>query len=79
MGSILDPKTLKVVPTDAMSDAQHLKCEYEGLHWPQTGATQCHAHLGLSEKGRAIKALVVCEDWDLEPLDLLNCLALNCY
>ena len=29
--------------------------------------------------GRAIKVLVVCNSWDLEPLDLLNGLALRCY
>ncbi len=46
---------------------------------PQTGATQYHAHLGLPDKGRAIKWLVVCNDWNLEPLDLLNGLALGCY
>ena len=33
------------------------------MPWPQTGATQ------YSEKGRAIKGLVVCNNWDLEPLD----------
>ena len=47
--------------------------------WPQTGATQYHAQLGLPDKGRAIKMLVVCNEWDLEPLDLLNGLALACY
>ena len=31
------------------------------------------------DKGRAIKGLVVCNNWDLEPLDLLNGLALGCY
>ena len=35
--------------------------------------------LGLPDKGRAIKGLVVCNNWDLEPLDLLNGLALGCY
>ena len=35
------------------------------MPWPQTGATQSHAQLGLSEKGREIKGLVVCNDWDL--------------
>ena len=44
------------------------------MPWPQTGATQYHA-----DKGRTIKRLVVCNDWDLEPLDLLNGLALGCY
>ncbi len=32
-----------------------------------------------SSKGRATKGLVVCNNWDLEPLDLLNGLALGCY
>ena len=46
---------------------------------PQTGATQYIAQLGLQDKGHAIKGLVVCNNWDLEPLDLLNGLALGCY
>jgi len=49
------------------------------MPWPQTGATQYHAQLGLSDKGREIKGLVVCNNWDLEPLDLPNGLALGCY
>ncbi len=49
------------------------------MTWPQTGATLYHAQLGLSDKGRAIKGLVVCNNWDLEPMDLLNGLALGCY
>ena len=32
----------------------------------KTGATQYHAQLGLPDKGRAIKGLVVCNSWDLE-------------
>ncbi len=32
-----------------------------GMSWrPQTGVTQYHAQLGLPDKGRAIKGLVVC-------------------
>ncbi len=46
---------------------------------PITGATHYHAQLGLPDKGRAIKELVVCNIWDLEPLDQLNGLALGCY
>ncbi len=46
---------------------------------PKTGATQYLAQLELSDKLRAIKGLVVCNNWDLEPLDLLNSLALGCY
>ena len=45
----------------------------------QTGATQYHAQLGLPDKGRVIKGLVVCNNWDLEPLDLLNSPALGWY
>ena len=33
----------------------------------ETGATQYHAQLGLPDKGRAIKGLVVYNSWDLEP------------
>ena len=29
------------------------------MTWPQTGATHNHAQLGLQDKGRAIKGLVV--------------------
>ena len=49
------------------------------MPWPQTGATHYHAQLGLPGKGRAIKGLVVCNNWDLEPFDLPNVLALGCY
>ncbi len=48
------------------------------MPWPKTGAIH-HAELGLPDKVRAIKGLVVCNNWDLEPLDLLNGLALGCY
>ncbi len=46
---------------------------------PKTGATQYHAQLGLLDKCRAIRELVVCNKWDLERLDLLNSLARGCY
>ena len=46
---------------------------------PKTGATHYHAQLGLPDKGRVIKGLVVRNSLDLEPLDLLNGLALGCY
>ena len=49
------------------------------MPWLQTGTTQYHAQLGLLVKGRAIKGLVVCNNWYLEPLDLLNGLALGFY
>ncbi len=47
------------------------------MPWPQTDAIQYYAQLGLLDNGRAIKELVVCNNWDLEPLDLLNGLALG--
>ncbi len=50
-----------------------------GMPWPQTGAAQYHAQLGLPDKGRAINGLVFCDNWDVEPLELLNVLALGCY
>ena len=49
------------------------------MPWPQTGATQYHAQLGLKDNGRAIKGLIVCNNRDLEPLNLQNGLALWCY
>ena len=45
------------------------------MPWPKTGATQ----LGLPGKGCAIAGLVVCNDWDIDPLDLLNVLVLGRY
>ena len=50
-----------------------------GMPWPKTGATQYHEQLGLPDKGHAIKGLVVCNEWDLETLDLPNGLALGCF
>ncbi len=47
------------------------------MPWPQTGATHYHAQLGLPDKGRAIKGLVVCNSWDLEPQDLTKILYLS--
>ncbi len=41
------------------------------MPWPQKGATQYNAQLGLPDKGRAFKGLAVCNDCDEEPLDLL--------
>ena len=47
--------------------------------WPQKGPTHFHAQLGLPDKASAIKGLAVCSSWDLEPVYLLNGLALGCY
>ena len=44
------------------------------MPWPRTGTTQNHTQLELPDKG-----LVVRNNWDLEPLDLLKGLALGCY
>ncbi len=30
-----------------------------GMPWPQTGTTHYHAQLGLPDKGRTVKGLVV--------------------
>ncbi len=49
------------------------------MPWPQTDATQYHGLLGLPDKVCAIKGLVVCNNMDLEPLDLQNGLAQGCY
>ncbi len=49
------------------------------MPWPKKGATQYHAQLELLDKGRAIKGLVVYTNWDLESLDLLNGLVLDCH
>ena len=46
---------------------------------PHTCTTQYHVQLGLPDKGHTIKELVVCNDWNLEPLDPLNGQALGCY
>ena len=51
----------------------------EGIQWTKIGAKNYHAELGLKDKGRSIKGLVVYNSWDLEPWDLLYCLALGCY
>ena len=49
------------------------------MPWPQTDAIQYHAKSGLPDKGRAIKGFIVCNDLELEPLDLMNGLALGWY
>ena len=49
------------------------------MPWTQTGACQYHVQLGLPDKGRTIKGLVVCNKKDLEPLDLQKRSGLGCY
>ncbi len=41
--------------------------------------THHHAELGRPDKVRAIKLLVICNSWDLKPLDLLKGLASGYY
>ena len=40
------------------------------MPWLQTVATHYHTKIELPGKLRTIKGLVVCNDWDVEPLDL---------
>ena len=49
------------------------------MPWTQTGVNQYHTLSGVPDIGRAMKGFVVCNDWDLEPVDLLNGVALGCY
>ncbi len=42
----------------------------------KTGATHYHTQLGLPQRGRVHKGLILCTSWDLEPLDGL---AIGCY
>ncbi len=37
-----------------------LLAQVGGMPWTETGATHYHAQLGLPDKGRTIKGLVVC-------------------
>ena len=50
---------VKMVPSTAMSGVQHKQLRVGGMPWPKTGAIHCHKQLGLLDKGRAIKELVV--------------------
>ncbi len=83
MGLIIGPN--RVIAKDVKSCTFYcyvrcatLKVGVGGMPWPNTGATHYHAQLGIPKKGHAIKGLVVCNSWDLEPWDLLNGLALGC-
>ena len=50
-------KTIKIVPTAAKSE--ELIVRVDGMPWPKTGETHCHAQLVLPDKGRANKELVI--------------------
>ncbi len=84
MGSILGPN--RVIAKDVKKCTDCCYVRYATLivrlgcmPWPKTGATQYHAQLGLPDKGRAIKGLIVCNSWDLEPREWLNGLVPGCY
>ena len=85
MGSILNPN--RVIANDVESCTY---CSYVVrcatlILWvgrmpqPQTDATHYHEKLGPPDKSCAIKGFVVCNDWDLETLDVLYGLSLGCY
>ncbi len=75
MESILGPnwlKTLKIVPTATQSDARDQ--EYDlGKSFGPTGAT----NLGLTDKGCAIKGLVVCNGFGLTRSTVLPYVVIN--
>ncbi len=48
------------------------------MPWPQTGTTQYQLQFELPDKDHSMKGLVVLNDWDLAPLELLNGLAPGC-
>ena len=81
---MLDPKLVMAKDVKSWTYRCYVRCAtlivcISGMPRSKTGATQYHAQLGLPDKGRPIKGFVVCNSWDLEPLDLLNGLALDCY
>ncbi len=75
IGSMLRPN--RIIAKDVK------RCQMRDIYGinrgPQTDTTKYQALLELPDKGLTIKVLVVCMDWDLGPLDLLNSLALGCY
>ncbi len=84
MGSMLGPNRFiaKDVKSSTFTAAMYMReinSMSRGNALAQNRRNQYHAQLGLPDKGRAIKGLVVCNSWDLEPLDLLNGLALAYY
>ncbi len=51
----------------------------KGMPWPKTDTTHYDAQLEPSDKGRAVKGLVVWDGYNLEPFDQLTDVALGCY
>ncbi len=80
MGSILGPNS--VIAKDGKIRTYYcyvIKSMSRGNVLAQKSITHYHVQFGLQNKGRAIKGLVISYSWDLEPLYLLNGLALGCY
>ena len=42
-----------------------LKVKIERMTWPKTGATLHYALLGLSDKARVFRGLIVCNSWSV--------------
>ncbi len=84
MGSMLGQNRVIAKDVKGCTYCYYVRCTtlivwLEGKPWPKTGTAKYHAQLGFPDNGRTIKVLVVCNDWDLLPLYLLNGLALGCY
>ena len=77
MGSIIGQNRVKAKDVKSCTYCCYVRCAslivwVKGMPLPQAGATQYHAQLELPDKGRAIKGSVICNDWNLKPLDLLK-------
>ena len=48
------------------------------MQWPIIGTTNRHAQLKIPDEDCKIK-VIVCNGWDLKPLELRNSVALGCY
>ncbi len=82
MGSNICPNRVIAKDVKSCTYCSYVSCTtliVWGMSLPKTGGIQYHAQLGLPDKGRAIKGLVVCNSWDLEPWNLLSGPALGCY
>ncbi len=71
LGSIISPNRVIVKDVKSCTYCCYIRCA--------TFLGPKQAQLGLPDKRCAIKGLVVCNSWDLEPLDLLNGLAVGWY
>ena len=49
------------------------------MPWPKNRRNSIPCTVRTSDKGRVIKELIFFNNWDLEPLDLLNGLSVGCY